>query len=274
MGKKDVRWLVLTAVSLRSSFNRPIISIAAAVHNELYIKNDIKLKIGKSREFKEAYFIQVARLDGRVSFGLYSLGIHTKIARGTIEIVSDIKIVTARSRVGASEAPLLNLLKLSPFTLVSIFDNGNSFAPTVLDVEEQILIDHVLSRIKAIAAISLAANYPTIASVPHSLVNSYNNIIAIARLKPLLPSLSQRTTPRLLQFLTAWSTATTILLSLPLPQIIFLKVHKHERTTLTTDFSHQPNSNHNNNKNKAALSGLGQSMALLKASPLYVGAHA
>ncbi|MBW0580286.1 hypothetical protein O181_120001 [Austropuccinia psidii MF-1] len=120
---------------------------------------------------------------GEISF-FQALGIHTKIARGTIEIVSDIKIVTAGSRVGASEATLLNLLKISPFTygmtVVSIYDNRNIFAPTVLDFDEQTLIDHFSSGIKTIAAISLAANYPMIASVPHSLVNSYKNLIAIA----------------------------------------------------------------------------------------------
>ncbi|MBW0574895.1 hypothetical protein O181_114610 [Austropuccinia psidii MF-1] len=123
---------------------------------------------------------------GKTSF-FQALGIHTKIARGTIEIVSDIKIVMAGSHVGASEATLLNLLKISPFTygmtVVSRYDNGNIFTPTVLDVDEQTLIDHFLSGIETIAAISLAANYPTIASVPHSLVNSYKNIIAIALTK-------------------------------------------------------------------------------------------
>ncbi|KAI8447339.1 60S acidic ribosomal protein P0 [Phakopsora pachyrhizi] len=107
-----------------------------------------------------------------------------KIARGTIEIVSDIKIVAAGSRVGASEATLLNLLKISPFTYgmtaVSIYDNGNVFSPSVLDVDNKTLIDQFLSGIKTIASISLATNYPTVASVPHSLVNSYKNLISIA----------------------------------------------------------------------------------------------
>ncbi|PLW21941.1 hypothetical protein PCASD_07623 [Puccinia coronata f. sp. avenae] len=120
---------------------------------------------------------------GKTSF-FQALGIPTKIARGTIEIVSDMKIVTAGSRVGASEATLLNLLKISPFTygmtVVSIYDNGNVFSPSVLDIDEKTLIDQFLSGIKTIAAISLAINYPTVASVPHSLVNSYKNLIAIA----------------------------------------------------------------------------------------------
>jgi len=120
---------------------------------------------------------------GKTSF-FQALGIPTKIARGTIEIVADVKVVTAGTRVGSSEATLLNMLNISPFTygmtVVQIFDQGNAFAPSVLDVEEKDLIDRFLSGIKSIAAISLALNYPTIASVSHSLVNSYKNLLAIA----------------------------------------------------------------------------------------------
>jgi len=120
---------------------------------------------------------------GKTSF-FQALGIPTKIARGTIEIVSDIKVVTAGTRVGSSEATLLNMLNISPFTygmtVVQIFDQGNAFAPEVLDVDEKELIDRFMSGIKSIAAISLALKYPTIVSVTHSLVNSYKNLIGIA----------------------------------------------------------------------------------------------
>jgi len=120
---------------------------------------------------------------GKTSF-FQALGIPTKIARGTIEIVSDVKVVTAGSRVGQSESTLLNMLNISPFTygmtVVQVFDQGNAFSPDVLDIEEKDLIDRFLSGIKTIAAISLALNYPTLASVAHSLVNSYKNLLAIA----------------------------------------------------------------------------------------------
>jgi len=120
---------------------------------------------------------------GKTSF-FQALGIPTKIARGTIEIVSDVKVVTGGTRVGSSEATLLNMLKISPFTygmtVEQIFDQGNVFSPDILDVDEQELIDRFLSGIKQIAAISLAINYPTIVSVSHSLVNSYKNLLAIA----------------------------------------------------------------------------------------------
>ncbi|KAF8501260.1 60S acidic ribosomal protein P0 [Gautieria morchelliformis] len=119
---------------------------------------------------------------GKTSF-FQALGIPTKIARGTIEIVSDVKVVTAGTRVGPSEATLLNMLNISPFTygmtVVQIFDSGNVFAPTVLDIDEKELIDRFMSGIKTIASISLALKYPTLVSVTHSLVNAYKNLLAI-----------------------------------------------------------------------------------------------
>ncbi|KAI0926021.1 60s acidic ribosomal protein P2 [Taiwanofungus camphoratus] len=120
---------------------------------------------------------------GKTSF-FQALGIPTKIARGTIEIVSDVQVVTAGTRVGPSEATLLNMLNISPFTygmtVVQIFDQGNVFSPDVLDVSDKELLDRFLSGVQTIAAISLALHYPTLVSVLHSLVNSYKNLIAVS----------------------------------------------------------------------------------------------
>ncbi|KAF7374983.1 60S acidic ribosomal protein P0 [Mycena sanguinolenta] len=120
---------------------------------------------------------------GKTSF-FQALGIPTKIARGTIEIVSDVKVVVAGTRVGQSEATLLNMLNISPFTygmsVVQIFDNGTAFSPAVLDVDEKELIDRFLTGIKTIAALSLALKYPTLVSVTHSLVNAYKNLLAVS----------------------------------------------------------------------------------------------
>ena len=128
---------------------------------------------------------------GKTSF-FQALGIPTKIARGTIEIVSDVKVVTAGTRVGSSEATLLNMLNISPFTygmsVVQIFDNGNAFSPEVLDVDEQVLIDRFLSGIKTIAALSLALKYPTLVSVSHSLVNAYKTLPSVFQV--FLPKIS------------------------------------------------------------------------------------
>jgi len=120
---------------------------------------------------------------GKTSF-FQALGIPTKIARGTIEIVSDVQVVTAGTRVGPSEATLLNMLNISPFTygmsVVQIYDQGNVFPPDVLDVTTDELVNRFLTGVTTVAAISLALNYPTLVSVTHSLVNAYKNLIAIS----------------------------------------------------------------------------------------------
>jgi len=120
---------------------------------------------------------------GKTSF-FQALGIPTKIARGTIEIVAPHTVLTAGTKVGSSEAMLLNMLNISPFTygmtVSQIFDQGNLFTPDVLDVGEDVLLERFMSGIKSIAALSLALNYPTIASITHSLVNSYKNLLAVS----------------------------------------------------------------------------------------------
>jgi len=119
---------------------------------------------------------------GKTSF-FQALGIPTKIARGTIEITTDVQLIKAGNKVGASEATLLNMMNISPFTygmtIKSVYDNGTVFSPEILDIEESNLIENLVSGITTIASISLAINFPTVASVPHSLVGGYKNVLAI-----------------------------------------------------------------------------------------------
>lgn len=120
---------------------------------------------------------------GKTSF-FQALGVPTKIARGTIEITTDLKLVEGGGKVGPSEATLLNMLNISPFTygmgIIQIYDQGNTFPPEVLDIGEEQLLKAFGSAITTIAALSLAINFPTLPSVIHSLVNSYKKVLAIA----------------------------------------------------------------------------------------------
>jgi len=120
---------------------------------------------------------------GKTSF-FQALGVPTKIARGTIEITSDLKLVDAGSKVGASEATLLNMLNISPFTygmnISQIYDDGQVFSPAVLDIGEEQLLSFFQSAIQTITSISLAVNFPTLPSVIHSVANSYKKLLAIA----------------------------------------------------------------------------------------------
>ena len=120
---------------------------------------------------------------GKTSF-FQALGVPTKIARGTIEITTDLKLVEAGSKVGASEATLLNMLNISPFTygmsISQVYDDGQTFAPSVLDIKEDQLFKALNSAIQTITTISLAVNYPTLPSIMHSFINGYKNVLAVA----------------------------------------------------------------------------------------------
>lgn len=120
---------------------------------------------------------------GKTSF-FQALGVPTKIARGTIEITTDLKLVEAGTKVGASEATLLNMLNISPFTygmsIAQVYDGGQTFNPSVLDIKEEQLFAALASAIQTITTISLAANYPTLPSVIHTLINGYKRALSIA----------------------------------------------------------------------------------------------
>ncbi|KAJ3269204.1 ribosomal protein P0 (A0) (L10E) [Terramyces sp. JEL0728] len=119
---------------------------------------------------------------GKTSF-FQALGVPTKISRGTIEIINDVDIIKAGTKVGASEATLLNMLNISPFTygmtILAVFDNGNLFDASVLDISDEDLVKEYINGISQVTCISLAINYPTVASIPHLIVNGYKNVLAV-----------------------------------------------------------------------------------------------
>jgi large subunit ribosomal protein LP0 len=120
---------------------------------------------------------------GKTSF-FQALGVPTKIARGTIEITTDLKLVEAGVKVGASEAVLLNMLNISPFTygmsITQIYDDGQTFSSEILDIEDSQLLAAFNTAVASITALSLAVQYPTLPSVIHSIINSYKKVLAVA----------------------------------------------------------------------------------------------
>uniref|UniRef100_A0A8P0SUX3 60S acidic ribosomal protein P0 n=1 Tax=Canis lupus familiaris TaxID=9615 RepID=A0A8P0SUX3_CANLF len=87
-----------------------------------------------------------------------ALGITTKISRGTIEILSDVQLIKTGDKVGASEATLLNMLNISPFSFGLIIQQG----------------------VRNVASVCLQIGYPTVASVPHSIINGYKRVLALS----------------------------------------------------------------------------------------------
>lgn len=87
-------------------------------------------------------------------------------------------------RVGASEATLLNMLNISPFSyglaIKHVYENGAVFDPAILDITPEDLRQKFRAGVRNIAAISLQVGYPTLASAPHSIANGFKKIMAVA----------------------------------------------------------------------------------------------
>jgi len=113
-----------------------------------------------------------------------ALSIATKIAKGTIEIISDVHILKSGERVGPSEATLLNMLNISPFNyglqVQMVYDSGSLFEPRILDIKPEDLRARFMAGVRNVAAVSLEIGYPTVASAPHSIINGFKNLLAVA----------------------------------------------------------------------------------------------
>nr|ALS04610.1 60S acidic ribosomal protein P0 [Pseudodiaptomus poplesia] len=115
---------------------------------------------------------------------LQALSIPTKITKGTIEIISDVPLIKTGDKVGLSEATLLNMLKISPFTygliVQKVYEAGSVYDPRVLDITPEDIRKSFMSGVANVAAVCLSIGYPTIVSAPHSIVNGMKNLLAIA----------------------------------------------------------------------------------------------
>ena len=76
------------------------------------------------------------------------------------------------------------MLNISPFSygllVEQVYDSGTIFAPEILDIKPEDLREKFLAGVANLAAACLAIGYPTVASVPHSIVNGFKNLLAVA----------------------------------------------------------------------------------------------
>mmetsp|Transcript_3092 Transcript_3092/g.19039 ORF Transcript_3092/g.19039 Transcript_3092/m.19039 type:complete len:309 (+) Transcript_3092:354-1280(+) len=112
------------------------------------------------------------------------LNIPTKINKGSIEILQDFKCVVEGDRVGSSEATLLGKLGIKPFTyglvIQQVFQDGTLYSPKVLDITDDDLVKSIATGVQNVAALSMQTSYPTLVAVPHAIINSYKNVLAVA----------------------------------------------------------------------------------------------
>jgi len=112
-----------------------------------------------------------------------ALDIPTKINRGQVEIVSNVKLITKDEKVTRSAAELLVMLNIKPFyygiKVSWVFNNGDVFPAAVLDITNADVASAFSAAVRNVAALCLTLNYPTAASVPHSVMDAYKNLLAV-----------------------------------------------------------------------------------------------
>jgi len=120
---------------------------------------------------------------GQTSF-FQTLNIATKIAKGAIEIVSDVKIVFAGEKVSASAVALLSKLGIKPFefgiVVTTVYEDGAVYDAKVLDLSPEDLIQLFCGAVARLAAISFEIGEINATTVPHSFGRAFNILAAVA----------------------------------------------------------------------------------------------
>jgi len=127
---------------------------------------------------------QVTNLGPEKTSFFQALQIPTKITRGTIEIINDVHLIKIGDKVGPSEATLLNMLNISPFSygliIRQVYDSGSCFEPTILDIKPADLRAKFSQGVQRLAAFSLGINYPNQASAPHLILGGFKRLLGLA----------------------------------------------------------------------------------------------
>ncbi|OHT01321.1 ribosomal protein L10 [Tritrichomonas foetus] len=126
---------------------------------------------------------------------LHSLGIQSKIFKGTIEITSQKELIKTGEKVGASEANLLSLLNILPFKyklkVVKLYDKGTMHDPVILNINNEVLSSTFLAALTNVSSLSLGIGYCNKVSAHHMVGNAFKEVASVAvaidyRIKQLL----------------------------------------------------------------------------------------
>jgi len=123
-------------------------------------------------------------LEPTVTSFFQALNIATKIAKGTVEIVADKKVLSVGDKVDSSTAALLTKLKINPFfyglQLRAVWDDGVVFAAEDLEFDDAKIEEVFGQAIGNMTGLSLGAGIPTAASFPHLITDAFKNLLAVS----------------------------------------------------------------------------------------------
>jgi len=115
---------------------------------------------------------------------LQALNIPSKIVKGQVDILNDVRILAKGQKVGQSESSLLSKLSIKPFSyglsILTVYDEGSIYDVAVLDMSDADIVAKFSAGVSKVAALSLGLGYPTVAALPHVLLRGYKNLLSIA----------------------------------------------------------------------------------------------
>jgi len=115
---------------------------------------------------------------------LQALNIPSKIVKGQVEVTSVVHLIKKGDRVKPGAAALLQKLKITPFSygidVEQVYSGGFVYSSELLDLTDRDVLDRFARGVTRIAALSLKIGYPTLASVPHTIVNAYKSVLGVA----------------------------------------------------------------------------------------------
>merc|ERR1712227_360469 len=123
-------------------------------------------------------------LDPKQTSFFQTLQIQTKIVKAQIEIVTEKQVIWVGDKIGATEAALLDKLKIYPFEykmhVKKVLQNGSVFDAAVLDIPTDDILAKFKRAIGVQADVGLGLGVPNKASAPHTLLNGFKNLVAVS----------------------------------------------------------------------------------------------
>jgi len=115
---------------------------------------------------------------------LQALNIPSKIVKGQVDILNDVRILQKGQKVGQSESSLLAKLNIKPFSyglsIQTVYDEGSIYDVAVLDMSDADIVAKFHAGVGKVAALSLGLGYPTVAALPHVLIRGYKNLLSVS----------------------------------------------------------------------------------------------
>jgi large subunit ribosomal protein LP0 len=122
-------------------------------------------------------------LDPKQTAFFQNLQIQTKIVKAQIDITQGKQVINKGDKIGATEAQLLDKLKIYPFEykmeVKKVLQDGSLFDAAVLDLSEEVILAKFKKAVTVQASMSLGLGIPTQASAPHTLLNGFKSLVAV-----------------------------------------------------------------------------------------------